>query len=149
MATRSTIAIQNADGSVTGIYAHWDGYLSHNGRILYENYNTPEKVQELIALGDLSSLGPQIGEKHPFSKFEMAEGETWDNEKYHNWCTAYGRDRGESDTMARNYKSWDDFLEKMGQEFNYLFVPERGWYVNYWDKPKQHLIPAMLTQDYE
>jgi len=58
MATRSTIAIRNADNTVTAIYCHWDGYLSYNGKILFENYNTEEKVRELIALGDLSVLGP-------------------------------------------------------------------------------------------
>jgi hypothetical protein len=43
MGTRSTIAIQNADNTVTGIYCHWDGYVEHNGKILNENYTTESK----------------------------------------------------------------------------------------------------------
>ena len=40
MGTRSTIAIKNQDGSVTGIYCHWDGYVDHVGVMLKEHYNT-------------------------------------------------------------------------------------------------------------
>jgi len=60
MGTRSTIAIRNTDGTFEAIYCHWDGYLSHNGRILEENYTTEEKVRELIALGDISSQGKKL-----------------------------------------------------------------------------------------
>lgn len=146
MGTRGTIAIQNADGTVTGIYTHWDSYLSHNGVILYEHYNTEERVRELLALGDLSSLKPEIGEKHPFSTFEMREGETWRDE-YDNWCTAYGRDRGETGTEARTVENWETFLDEYSQEFNYLFVPGSGWRVQYWDNPAQNITLAMLTAE--
>ena len=66
MATRSTIALEYADGTVDQIYCHWDGYLENNGKILVEHYMDPFKVQQLMALGDISSLGPNIGEKHSF-----------------------------------------------------------------------------------
>jgi hypothetical protein len=56
MATRSRIAIENQDGSVTSVYCHWDGHINSNGVILNENYTTKDKVEELIALGSLSSL---------------------------------------------------------------------------------------------
>jgi hypothetical protein len=36
------------------IYVHWDGYPSHMIPILRKNYNTVEKVEELLSLGDLS-----------------------------------------------------------------------------------------------
>jgi len=60
MATRSTIWIENEDKSFEGIYAHWDGYLSHNGRILLNNYNSEEKARELIAKGNISVLDETI-----------------------------------------------------------------------------------------
>ena len=119
MGTRSTIAIQNADGTVTGIYCHWDGYLSHNGRILAENYTTEESVRELIALGDLSSLGETIGKKVDFDDYDPHEGQ----------CVAYGRDRGEINIDARTYASWSELLEDFGEEYDYLFVPGQGWEV--------------------
>jgi hypothetical protein len=124
MGTRSTIAIENGDGTVTGIYCHWDGYLSHNGRILAENYTDEAAVRELIALGDLSSLGAQIGEKHPFD--ERVDAETYAETR----CTAYGRDRGEKNVAAKTCADWAALLEDFGQEFDYLFVPGTGWQVN-------------------
>ena len=61
MATRSLIGKQNADGTITSIYCHFDGYPEHNGVILQEHYSTPVSVGELLALGNLSVLAEQIG----------------------------------------------------------------------------------------
>ena len=67
MATRSLIALDN--GSVyTSIYCHWDGYLSGVGRTLLENYTDINDVEELLELGDLSTLGYWITECKPFAK---------------------------------------------------------------------------------
>jgi hypothetical protein len=119
MGTRSTIAIENADGTVTGIYCHWDGYLSHNGQILNEFYTTEAQVRELIALGDLSILGETIGVKTDFNN--GAEGQ----------CLAYGRDRGETGIEARSAHNWRQFRAEYGQEYDYLFQPSTGtWLVN-------------------
>ena len=64
MATRSTIALEYADGTVHQVYCHWDGYLAHNGLILQEHYLDPFKVRNLINLGGLSTLRPEVGVKH-------------------------------------------------------------------------------------
>jgi hypothetical protein len=56
MGTRSTIALEFADGTVEQVYCHWDGYLEHNGKILAQNYTDPFKVKQLLALGNFSSL---------------------------------------------------------------------------------------------
>lgn len=117
MGTRSTIAIQNEDGTVTGIYVHWDGYLSHNGRILNENYTDEDSVRALIGLGDLSSLGETIGDKVDFNDYDAHKGQ----------CVAYARDRGETGVEAQTDDNWAALLESYGQEFNYLFVPGTGW----------------------
>lgn len=140
MGTRSTIAIENADGTVTGIYCHWDGYLSNNGRILAENYTDEAKVRELIALGDLSSLGETVGTKHDF------------NDAPRNECNAYGRDRGEKDIDAKTCASWDVLLADFGQEFDYLFVPGKGWTVRYfagWDNAVESLAEALVKDSEE
>jgi len=57
MSTRSRIAIEKQDGTVESIYCHFDGYLSNNGEILQNHYSTKEKMEKLIELGDISSLG--------------------------------------------------------------------------------------------
>jgi hypothetical protein len=118
MGTRSTIAIQNEDGTVTGIYCHWDGYLSHNGDILQKFYTTEEKVRALIALGDLSSLGEQIGSKHDFNNAPDDE------------CNAYGRDRGETGCEPATEHNWRQYRAEYGQEYDYLFTPGAGWQVS-------------------
>lgn len=110
MATRSTITIKRADGTTTSIYCHWDGYIEHNGVILQLAYNTAEKVEKLLELGDLSSLGYYTEPTTPEHSFDTAEPDV---------CVAYCRDRGE------------EFMQSSGKEqFNYIFDErEAVWYV--------------------
>ena len=109
MATRSTISIQNADGTINSVYCHWDGYTSNNGRILITHYNNEERARELISQGDISSLGPSIGDKHDFSN--APDGV----------CTFYGRDRGDKGVETRNFHSFADW-SNFGQEYDYVFI---------------------------
>ncbi len=60
MGTRSTIALEFADGTVEQVYCHWDGYLSNNGQILAQYYMDPFKVRDLVALGGFSSLDTTV-----------------------------------------------------------------------------------------
>jgi len=124
MGTRSTIGVVDENGFVKAIYCHWDGYPEHNGRILRDHYNTPSKILKLIKLGDLSSLGPEIGRKHAFSPFEVPEAERAAYEaRTENWCTAYGRDRGEKETKAQKYKDIFEFIgDDRGQDYSYVYV---------------------------
>lgn len=73
------------DKGYTGIYLHYDGYPSYAGDILYNYYNTSNKVEKLISLGDLSSIAPEIGNKIDFNDYEARKTQ----------CCAYHRDRGE------------------------------------------------------
>ena len=61
MSTRSNIVYDTGD-AVRAVYCHHDGYLDHNGRILFEHYNSEDKVEALIELGDFTSLKPTIEE---------------------------------------------------------------------------------------
>jgi hypothetical protein len=56
MSTRSNIAIENRNGSITSLYCHYDGYLSNNGKILAEHYSDPKKVRELFSGNGFRSL---------------------------------------------------------------------------------------------
>lgn len=65
MSTRSCIIIETEkDGKdfLVGAYCHWDGYLSHNGKILLERYNSKEKAQKLVlgSGGYISSLDDEL-----------------------------------------------------------------------------------------
>jgi hypothetical protein len=130
MATRSTIGVLNSDGSVTGVYCHWDGYPEYNGKLLMENYNTEAQVRELVELGSISSLGRQIGEKHPFSKFEEGvDIALYELSEQEGWTTFYGRDRGEPDANAATFDNVEQFVSEFGEEYNYLFI-NGTWFVN-------------------
>jgi hypothetical protein len=90
------IAIENPHSkAVKSIYCHWDGYLQHNGSLLEKHYSNSPKVNNLIALGDLSSLRPEIGDKHTFSRLDSTLPEAEYEALYGNMCTFYTRDRGE------------------------------------------------------
>jgi hypothetical protein len=129
MGTRSRIGVMHGN-KVKSIYCHWDGYLSHNGRILQESYDSA-RANQLVALGDLSSLRAEIGEEHAFSKFDLPAEEVEAFEKLtENWCTFYGRDRGEKDTEYKLATTFDQFLEQCensGAEYYYI-MKDGTWY---------------------
>jgi len=135
MATRSTIALEFADGSVGQIYCHWDGYLDHNGQILATHYTDPFKVRDLIDGGDLSSLRPTIGTKHAFSQFDVKPEEVESFKKLtENMCTFYGRDRGEGQSDATYFKDYEHFLvDGQAEEYDYILRNVNGvatWFVS-------------------
>lgn len=119
MATRGTIALEYADGTVGQIYSHWDNYLEHNGAILLKHYQDPAKVKQLIDLGDLSTLRAEIGQQHDF-----------DDSLIEDWCKFYGRDRRETNTMARRFVDFNDYLENhQYEEYEYILRLDGQWYV--------------------
>ena len=61
MGTRSRIGIQLKDNSVLSVYCHYDGYPEFNGRVLRDNYDTIEKVRNLIDGGDMSCTWTNAG----------------------------------------------------------------------------------------
>jgi hypothetical protein len=131
MATRSTIALEFADDTVGQVYCHWDGYLSHNGTILLENYSDPFKLRDLIDLGDLSTLRTQIGIKHPFSMFEAKMTQDEYANLYRDMCTFYGRDRNESDTQAKYFDNFEDYAANhQTEEYEYILRKDGQWYVD-------------------
>ena len=128
MGTRSRIAVMHGE-VCKSVYCHWDGYLSFNGEILAKHYDSA-KANQLVALGDLSSLRPELGEEHPFSQFEVEmSGDEYDA-KYGNMCTFYGRDRGEKNCEWQVAHSFEEFLEQVkGCTAEYYYVMKDGeWY---------------------
>lgn len=112
MATRGTIAKLNKDGSVTSIYSHWDNYPAGVGATLEEHYTHPNKIDELLALGDISSLDEDIGEQHDFDNPTAG------------WTLAYGRDRGETDIEAMSHTDEGEWMRDRkgsGCEYGYLW----------------------------
>ena len=129
MGTRSRIGVMHGE-KCKSVYCHWDGYLAHNGAILQEHYDSA-KANHLVALGNLSTLGKEIGEKHVFSQFELrAEEVQAYKELTENWTTFYMRDREEKDQEFEVSHSFDEFLEQCiecGAEYYYI-MKDGEWY---------------------
>jgi hypothetical protein len=124
-----------SDGTFRSIYCHWDGYPENNGKLLLEHYKDEAKVSALMDLGNISSLNPEIGEKHDFDynrsfdysgadckpkdpKGKLSKEEI---ERLDRMCHAYGRDRGEKGQEAKVHEDEAAFLERADEEYTYLF----------------------------
>ena len=121
MSTNSTIAVVHANGTVSQIYVHWDGYIKAAGKCLVENYTTLDKVEALVALGNLSCLearlAPDDDETHNF--VDSAD----------NVCVAYARDRGEEDQQAEVFEDLEQYRNTCRcEEYDYLFYEDQ-WLV--------------------
>ena len=135
MATTSYIGKQLPDGKVKYIYCHWDGQLDNNGKILVENYNTSEKLDQLLELGNLSVLGPEIGEKRDF-----------DSPLDRKYCLAYDRDRGEPNQGAKTCE-----LDQYDSEFvNYAYLyTDEGWKWKRGSNDEWKIVQSYLSKNYE
>ena len=112
MGTRSTIAKENADGTITSIYCHWDGYPEGVGQTLADHYTDPTKIDQLLALGDLSILDAEIGDRNDF-----------DN-RIDGICLFYGRDLHHEGTYAlphMDIEGWKALREDYNCEYGYLW----------------------------
>ena len=129
MGTRSRIGVMHGD-KCKSVYCHWDGYLEHNGRILQEHYDSAN-ANHLVALGDMSSLGPVIGEAHPFGYHGTDMSAEEYNEKFSGMCTFYSRDRGEEGVEFKTDDTFEAFFERAdgcGAEWYYI-MQDGTWYV--------------------
>jgi hypothetical protein len=104
MSTPAAIIVKVKDAYL-GIYCHFDGYPDRVGKMLKQYYNTFEKAESLVGLGDISSLG-----------------KTYEN------TVAYHRDRGE-DLHFVQEDSWEDVVARIDGDYVYVF--ENGEWSQY------------------
>ena len=120
MATRSVIAKLDSKG-IKAVYCHNDGYLEYNGRLLNTHYTNENKVDKLLAEGDISSLGREIGIKVDFNKPTFNKEDDFAYQ-----CKFYARDRGEKGTEAQEFKDdialLDSDLVSASNGFVYLYA---------------------------
>jgi hypothetical protein len=123
MSTSSYICKKEEDGTIKMIYCHFDG--DYNSVLLPKYYNTPEKVDALIELGDLSSLGKKISPTNATHDIDHPEPGV---------CVAYGRDAQCDDTAAKIFKSKEAFIEAVNDNFlmDYIYL----WEDNQWKYAK-------------
>jgi hypothetical protein len=111
MGTRATIGLVKGD-QVEYIGLCKNGYPEHTGAILKEHYNTPDKIQQLLNMGELSVFGIDNGEKHNFYEF-LGDSQ----------CTFFIRDRNEtSDEFKSRTISLSDWAKECTHDYNYIFI---------------------------
>ncbi len=116
MATRSTIALEYADGTVGQIYCHWDGYLDNNGEILQSNYTDRFKVRALLDGGDMSSLRNEVED-----------------------CEFYTK-RGEELNPQRMFKDFQEYTrEAQFEEYDYILRRDGKWYVQFYGTDGEYM----------
>lgn len=97
MSTRSTIAVQHYDGTVSQVYCHFDGYLKGVGLTLLRSYTKFQEIEDLISGGSFRSLEEDLNDIKYFED--------------------------DSDLTPTIFKDLDAYmLERDVQEFNYLFT---------------------------
>ena len=144
MGTRSRIGVMHGD-NVKSVYCHWDGYLELNGAILQEHYDSA-KANNLVALGDLSSLKPEIGIQHAFG-YHGTEISAEDYEtQFGNMCTFYGRDRGEKGTEWKTHTNFVDFFAEVEGSWGewYYIMRDGVWYVGNCHKTDEQFYQKLV-----
>lgn len=141
MSTNALIGLKISDNEFKAIYCHWDGYPDYTGTILNSRYRTKSKVEKLLALGDISSLGEFIDHT-----------KTGDD----SFTTiAYHRDRGEELQRASHYlfnktsykpKSETD-MHYLGIEYLYIFDPNLNKWSTYSVSAEEKI--SLLKHDYK
>jgi len=104
MGTRSRVAVMHGD-VCKSVYCHYDGYLEHTGRVLFENYDSTA-ANALIARGDNSGVQETVEEMNFYA------------------------DRGEEDVSWQVAHSFEQFLEQVENCCGeYYYVMRDGvWY---------------------
>ena len=118
MSTRVWIAKELENGKYRSIYCHSDGYPSHTGMILLKHYDTEEKLDELLKLGDISLIGGVLAPDptKPHNRVEQQEGVT----------LAYGRDMGKKYVEARE-RSYSAITTGTNCNYTYIFTRDQKW----------------------
>lgn len=123
MSTRSRVGIKEKDGTVRSVYVHFDGYLAGVGKKLYESYQNADKIEQLINLGDMSSIADEVEKCEPYTQ------------------------RGEdlniaTDTIESFNKGW----ASCGEEYVYLYTDGK-WMTNSVYKDKWESLDLLVKDE--
>lgn len=151
MSTRCRIGILNKDKSVTSIYCHCDGYLTGVGKMLVDNYQDVNKINELMELGNLSSLG-----KNPIQKPEKKQSDikninewfekmfaSFDDPTRYDYCDSYkawGRDEEEWKPLVESLEETIEDFRDSDCEYLYLFKNNKWYYYVGYESKKWDLV---------
>lgn len=133
MGTHAFIGKKLPDGKVKYIEVHYDGYFSWTGRILRTFYRTEKRVDALLELGHLSSIGST-----PYGENRMPP-----KDLDHIHCRAYIRDFGHTDKefLPQTAPNKEQFFDDAGIAYLY----ENGKLVQSYRKHIQDISSCLLT----
>lgn len=123
MATRSTIALEFADGTIGQVYCHFDGYLGNNGRILRQYYSDPFKLRDIMDRGSMSQLGNTVAD-----------------------CEFYS-DEGDRTSWFDNFQQY--LYRAQMEEYNYILRQVNGqpvWFVSCYATDDEFVTLAQAFQ---
>lgn len=155
MSTRSTIALALPDGRFRSVYCHFDGYPEEPGVgwTLRDHWTDFDKVSALMDLGDISTLGEEIGEKHPFDLQPVGAG--YDHGAYERheaaygkMFRAYGRDRGEGRCSARDHDTFAELAgepDRYGTSYLYLYLDGTWLFTASWPEGRDLTIDDLAV----
>lgn len=137
MSTRSMIG-KLEDGKIKAIYCHFDGYPEGVGKKLKELYMDKSKIDDLLALGDISFLGDNTISSHRL--WELYEGDVFGvaRGKYDDIfknCSLAFKDRWENDDTdytAMEFSTKKDYMKHgFSRDAEYIYLFENGeWKVS-------------------
>lgn len=109
MSTNASVHVKGTDGKIRSIYIHWDGYVSGVGHTLRDHYNTQDAADDLIHMGDCSSLTETLEDS-----------------------TFYHRDRNEDwdDVQPGVADDLETSLDRNDQSYNYYFENGEWFYAD-------------------
>ena len=139
MGTRSYIAKQIGDDQYLTIYCQLNGYPEETGATLVKCYDTPEKIDALLALGDLYYLREKLSPDSGRHNFDAPQpGVT----------VAYQRDGGCPD-WAATIKTFEDLCDgdQDGIEYVYIYDTNGQWL--YMPTGNQEAVLRNLKDDLE
>ena len=121
MTMTSSITAKCEDGKFKAIYCHCDGSLIWVGKLLFKYYNSQEKIEALIAFGDIYTLNKTT---------ECPERHCLDY-PVENCTVFYGRDSNEADSAVEAFEAdtYEEILEEAEQTYNYLWNGEK-WLID-------------------
>ena len=107
MSTRSMIAIQDADGACYAIYCHFDGYVSHMGRMLTTYFNSDEKAADLVNEGEVRAIEISAENEVVLEYFEPA----FDKREIEYYDTVVDMLNAFQNSDREYLYIWDDVIE--------------------------------------
>ncbi len=117
--TRFLIAKQVGPDAYRTIAGLCDGYLEHTGAILLEHYATPERVNQLLDLGDIHYLGKNL---------DWPEGTTFEEKQNDpDGTLAFARDFGDVDVAAEVLTLQELDSPKIRNDYVYIFTDANQW----------------------